>query len=243
MIRQLGRYLLFVIRTFGGMGYVLKRPRLILDQIYYLGLRSLPVASFTAIFIGMVVTLVTSYQLEAELPRFYLGATGGRTLLIELAPVVISLLVVARVGSNITARIGTMKVTEQIDALETMGINAEHYLGLPIIIAGIIVVPVLVVYCELIGLVAATVSAKLILNIPPETYIFGLRRFVVLKDVLGGLLKTILFGLTMGSVSAHYGFETGLGAEGVGESVTFSVVTSAAMIMIIDFIVAFLVFR
>lgn len=243
MVRQIGRYLLFTLRAFGGMGYVLKRPKLILEQIYQLGLLSLPVVSFTAVFIGMVVALVVSYQLEAGLPKFYVGATGGRTILIELAPVVISLLVVARVGSNITARIGTMKVTEQIDALETMGINSEHYLALPIIIAGVIVVPLLVIYGDLIALVAASISAKVILNVPVADYIFGLRRFVILNDVLGGLLKTLLFGLVMGSVSSHYGFETELGAEGVGKSVTMSVVTSAAMIMVIDFIVAFWVFR
>ncbi len=225
------------------MGYVLRRPKLILDQVYHLGLLSLPVVSFTAVFIGMVVALMVSYQLEAGLPKFYVGATGGRTILIELAPVIISLLVVARVGSNITARIGTMKVTEQIDALETMGINSVHYLALPIIIAGVIVVPALVIYGNLISLVAAAVSAKVILNIPIADYVFGLRRYVILNDVLGGLLKTLLFGLTMGSVSSYYGFETGVGAEGVGRSVTYSVVTAAALIMVIDFSVAFWVFR
>ncbi len=225
------------------MGYVLRRPKLILNQVYHLGLLSLPVVSFTAIFIGMVVALMVSYQLEAGLPKFYVGATGGRTILIELAPVIISLLIVARVGSNITARIGTMKVTEQIDALETMGINSVHYLALPIIIAGVIVVPALVIYGNLISLVAAAVSAKVILNIPIADYVFGLRRYVILNDVLGGLLKTLLFGLTMGSVSSYYGFETGVGAEGVGRSVTYSVVTAAALIMVIDFSVAFWVFR
>jgi len=225
------------------MGYVLRRPKLILNQVYHLGLLSLPVVSFTAIFIGMVVALMVSYQLEAGLPKFYVGATGGRTILIELAPVIISLLIVARVGSNITARIGTMKVTEQIDALETMGINSVHYLALPIIIAGVIVVPALVIYGNLISLVAAAVSAKVILNIPIADYVFGLRRYVILNDVLGGLLKTLVFGLTMGSVSSYYGFETGVGAEGVGRSVTYSVVTAAALIMVIDFSVAFWVFR
>lgn len=243
MIRQLGRYLIFTFRAFGGMGYVLRRPKLILDQVYHLGLLSLPVVSFTAVFIGMVVALMVSYQLEAGLPKFYVGATGGRTILIELAPVIISLLIVARVGSNITARIGTMKVTEQIDALETMGINSVHYLALPVIIAGVIVVPALVIYGNLISLVAAAVSAKVILNIPIADYVFGLRRYVILNDVLGGLLKTLLFGLTMGSVSSYYGFETGVGAEGVGRSVTYSVVTAAALIMVIDFSVAFWVFR
>lgn len=243
MIRHLGRYLLFTFRAFGGMGYVLRRPKLILNQIYYLGLLSLPVVSFTAIFIGMVVALIVTYQLEAGLPDFYVGATGGRTILIELAPVIISLLIVARVGSNITARIGTMKVTEQIDALETMGINAVHYLALPIIIAGVIVVPALVIYGNLIALVSAAISAKVILNIPVADYIFGLRRYVILNDVLGGLLKTLIFGLVMGSVSSYYGFQTEIGAEGVGKAVTQSVVTSAALIMVFDFIVAFWVFR
>jgi len=243
VIRHLGRYILFTLRAFRGLGYVLKRPKLILAQIYHLGLMSLPVISFTAVFIGMVVALVVTYQLEVGLPKFYVGATGGRTILIELAPVVISLIVVARVGSNITARIGTMKVTEQIDALETMGINSVHYLALPIIIAGVIVLPALVIYGNLIALVSAAISAKVILDIPVADYIFGLRRYVILNDVLGGLLKTLMFGLTLGSVSTYYGFETELGAEGVGKAVTQSVVTSAALIMVFDFIVAFWVFR
>lgn len=243
MVRQLGRYVLFTMRAFGGMGYVLRRPKLVLKQVYTLGLLSLPVISFASIFLGMVTALMVSYQLEAGLPKFYVGATGGRTILIEIVPLVISLLVVARVGSNITARIGTMKVTEQIDALETMGINSVHYLALPIILASIVVVPALVIYSDLISLVAAAVSAKVIVNVPIPQYIFGLKRYVILNDVLGGLLKTPFFGLAMGSISVYYGFQTELGAEGVGKSVTASVVTSAALIMILDFIVAFWVFR
>ncbi|MCK4334764.1 ABC transporter permease [candidate division WOR-3 bacterium] len=243
MVRQLGRYVLFTLRAFGGMGYVLRRPKLVLKQVYTLGLLSLPVISFASIFLGMVTALMVSYQLEAGVPKFYVGATGGRSLLIEIAPLVIALLVVARVGSNITARIGTMKVTEQIDALETMGINSVHYLALPIILASIVVVPVLVIYSDLISLVAAAVSAKVIVNVPIPQYIFGLKRYATLNDVLGGLLKTPFFGLAMGSISVYYGFQTELGAEGVGKSVTASVVTSAALIMILDFIVAFWMFR
>ncbi len=243
MVRQLGRYVLFTMRAFGGMGYVLRRPKLVLKQVYTLGLLSLPVISFASIFLGMVTALMVSYQLEAGVPKFYVGATGGRTILIEIAPLVIALLVVARVGSNITARIGTMKVTEQIDALETMGINSVHYLALPIILASIVVVPALVIYSDLISLVAAAVSAKVIVNVPIPQYIFGLKRYATLNDVLGGLLKTPFFGLAMGSISVYYGFQTELGAEGVGKSVTASVVTSAALIMILDFIVAFWMFR
>ncbi|MCK4232001.1 ABC transporter permease, partial [candidate division WOR-3 bacterium] len=133
--------------------------------------------------------------------------------------------------------------TEQIDALETMGINSVHYLALPIILASIVVVPVLVIYSDLISLVAAAVSAKVIVNVPIPQYIFGLKRYATLNDVLGGLLKTPFFGLAMGSISVYYGFQTELGAEGVGKSVTASVVTSAALIMILDFIVAFWMFR
>jgi len=243
VVRQLGRYVLFTLRAFGGMGYVLRRPKLVLKQVYTIGLLSLPVISFASIFLGMVTALMVSYQLESGVPKFYVGATGGRSLLIEIAPLVISLLVVARVGSNITARIGTMKVTEQIDALETMGINSVHYLALPIILASIVVVPALVIYSDLISLVAAAVSAKVIVNVPIPQYIFGLKRFATLNDVLGGLLKTPFFGLAMGSISVYYGFQTELGAEGVGKSVTASVVTSAALIMILDFIVAFWMFR
>ncbi|MEA3312670.1 MAG: ABC transporter permease [candidate division WOR-3 bacterium] len=243
MVRQLGRYVLFTLRAFGGMGYVLRRPELVLKQVYTLGLLSLPVISFASIFLGMVTALMVAYQLEAGLPKFYVGATGGRSILIEIAPLVISLLVVARVGSNITARIGTMKVTEQIDALETMGINSVHYLALPIILASIVVVPALVIYSDFISLVAAAVSAKVIVNVPTSQYIFGLKRYATLNDVLGGLLKTPFFGLAMGSISVYYGFQTELGAEGVGKSVTASVVTSAALIMILDFIVAFWMFR
>jgi len=243
VVRQLGRYVLFTMRAFGGMGYVLRRPKLVLKQVYTLGLLSLPVISFASIFLGMVTALMVSYQLEAGVPKFYVGATGGRTILIEIAPLVIALLVVARVGSNITARIGTMRVTEQIDALETMGINSVHYLALPIILASIVVVPALVIYSDLISLVAAAVSAKVIVNVPIPQYIFGLKRYATLNDVLGGLLKTPFFGLAMGSISVYYGFQTELGAEGVGKSVTASVVTSAALIMILDFIVAFWMFR
>lgn len=243
MIREVGKFTIFLLRSFSGIPYLIKRPMLLVKEVYRLGLLSLPIVAFTSVFVGIVTALQTYYQMQGGLPSFYVGATSTRTIMIELAPVVISLVVCGRIGAFIAAELGTMKITEQIDALKTLGINPFHFLVLPIIVSGVIVLPALIVFSEAIAITSAGVSSSVLLNIRGDDFIYGLKRFFSEKDLFGGLFKTVIFGFLITSSASYYGMNTGYGAEAVGKSTTYAVVTAASLILIFDFLIAFWIFR
>jgi len=239
----IGRFALFLFRLLQGLPYIFKRGNLLLREIYNLGLLSLPIVGFTSVFLGLVVALQTSYQMERWLPAYYIGATAARTIMIELAPVAISLVVAGRIGSFIAAEIGTMKVTEQLDALKTLAVDPIRYVCLPKVVAGIIILPTLVIIAEVISILCSGIAAKVLLGVDFTVFSYGVRRFFYLRDLFGGLLKTIFFGLAITLSGVYFGMETGLGAEGVGRSTTLAVVVASAFVLIFDFFVAFIVFR
>ena len=240
---MIGRLALFLFRLVQGLPYIFKKSGLLLREIYNLGLLSLPIVAFTAIFLGLVVALQTSYQMERWLPAYYIGATAVRTIMIELAPVAISLVVAGRIGSFIAAEIGTMKVTEQLDALKTLAVDPIKYVCLPKVIAGGIILPVLVVIAEGISILSAGLAAKGLLDVDFSAFTYGVRRFFYFRDLFGGLLKTVFFGLAITLSGTYFGMETGVGAEGVGRSTTLAVVMASAFVLIFNFFVAFLVLR
>ena len=239
----MGKFALFLFRLLEGFPYIFKKGGLLLREIYNLGLLSLPIVSFTSIFLGLVVALQTSYQMERWLPAYYIGATAARTIMIELAPVAISLVVAGRIGSFIAAEIGTMKVTEQLDALETLAVDPVKYVCLPKVVAGVIILPILVIIAEGVSILSAGMASKVLLGVDFSVFSYGVRRFFYLRDLFGGLLKTIFFGLAITLSGTYFGIETGTGAEGVGKSTTLAVVMASAFVLIFDFFVAFLIFR
>jgi phospholipid/cholesterol/gamma-HCH transport system permease protein len=243
MIRYLGRFGIFSWRVFSAFPYILRRGRLFFRQVYGLGVLSISLVLVTSIFIGMVTALQTAYQMEQALPIYYLGSTSARTIMIELAPVVISLVVAGRAGSFMASEIGTMKVSEQLDALEVMGIDPIRYICLPRVLASLIVLPVLVIFAEVISIASAGFASQVFLGVQLSSFLFGVRRFFYFRDLFGGLLKTLFFGLIIGLCGTYFGVETGLGAEGVGRSTTRAVVTATGLILAFDFLIAFFVFR
>ncbi len=242
MFREIGKIVLFMVRALKGFPYVIKKPRLILKEVYRVGVLSLPMVIFTSIFVGIVTTIQTAYQTNAALPKYLIGATAFRIILIELSPVVISLVVCGRIASFISAELGTMKVTEQIDAIKTMGLDPHKFLAFPIILATTISLPLLVIISEILATYSSMLSARWMLGLPYSIFIYGMKTFFVMKDLVGGLLKTIFFGFVISIIATYYGINTGFGAEGVGKATTYSVVTSSALILIFDFFVAFGVF-
>lgn len=243
MISGIGRFFLFFLRVVKAFPYIFTHPRLWVQQVYKLGTLSLPIVGFTSIFVGIVTALQTAYQMERGIPDYYIGSTAARIIMIELAPVVISLVVAGRVGSFIAAEIGTMRVTEQLDALESLAIDPIKYVCLPKILAGITILPLLVIIAEAVAIASAGVATKPLLGVDIGTFIFGVRRFFYIRDLFGGLLKTIFFGLIVALSGTYFGMRTRLGAEGVGRSTTLAVVGSSASILVFDFLVAFFVFR
>jgi phospholipid/cholesterol/gamma-HCH transport system permease protein len=214
------------------------------EQLYVLGVRSLPLIGIIAIFVGAVSAWQAAYQFKfIGAPLRYLGQAVGKAVVIELAPVLSAIVFAGRVGAGIAAELGTMKVTEQIDALEAMGIDPVRYLIQPRILACLFMVPFLVVFANFIAIMGGLVISVIGVNISVEMFLNGFRDSFKLQDFINGLIKAGVFGLLIGTVGCHEGFSTRGGAQGVGLATTSSVVISSVLVLIFNFIFAVILFR
>jgi len=228
-----------VIRSLPGQ---FRHSRLISDQMLLMGVNSLPLIILTSLFVGAVAAWQAAYQMQGYVPLRYLGTMVSKAVFIELAPVLTALVVAGRVGAAIAAELGTMRVTEQIDAMETMAIDPVGYLVTPRIISGLIMLPVLVMFADVIAILGSMVVAVFLVNIEPETFLNGMKSFFKVADVFSGLIKALVFGVIISSLGCFHGFNTRGGAQGVGLSTTRAVVTSSVMILIGDYIIATMLF-
>jgi len=207
------------------------------DQMVSIGVNSMPVALITAIFTGMVLALQTGYILEKKLQGIsqYLGGLVTLSMVRELGPVLTSLIVAGRVGSAMAAEIGTMKVTEQIDALETLATNPVKHLTVPRLLACTATLPLLVIFAGAVGVFGGLIVAWTRFGQSTSTYIASVQDMVGLGDLFGGLVKTAFFGVIIATVSCHKGFNTSGGAEGVGRATTSAVVVTCITVLIADY--------
>ncbi len=218
--------------------------RLYIQQVYYLGVRSLPLIAIISVFVGAVSAWQGAYQFSfIGAPLRFLGQAVGKAVVIELAPVLSAIVFAGRVGAGISAELGTMRVTEQIDALESMGISPIRYLVQPRILACVTMVPFLVVFANFIAIMGAMAVAVLGVNVSVETFLNGFRSSFRLQDFINGEIKAAVFGFVIGLVGCYEGFNTSGGAHGVGQATTTSVVVSSVLILVFNFIFALLLFR
>ncbi len=218
---------------------IFKKPfekKEILKQMYEIGVSSLPVVSLTSLFTGMVFSLQTYLGFKKLGAEVYSASVMGVSLAKELVPVLVGLMVAGRVGAAIAAELGTMKVTEQIDALFTMGTDPVKFLASPRLTAAAIMLPVLVIYGDIIGLSGAYIVDVLIMGMNYNNFYDTLMVHFEVWDIITGLIKAFSFGIIIASVSSYYGMKTEGGAEGVGKATTFAVVTSSVVILIADFV-------
>ena len=208
--------------------------RMLAVQMARLGVESLPIALFIAGFTGIVLSLQASYTFTGAVPEYFVGTLVGKTIILELGPVLTGLALAGRVGANIAAEIGTMRVTEQIDALETLGYDPVAYLVVPRVIAGVLMFPVVVAFADAIGVVGGWITALNLLDMSTPQFVRGLRLFYDPFDIQFSLIKAASFGLAVTSIGAYYGFQTAGGAEAVGRSTTQAVVVSSMMILVLD---------
>jgi phospholipid/cholesterol/gamma-HCH transport system permease protein len=214
----------------------------ILQQVYSIGIGSLPIIIVIAVFTGLVSTVQTSYQIIGSVPRYIIGTTIGRMVMIELGPILTALMVSGRCASSMAAEIGTMRVTEQIDALETMAIDPYRFLNLPRIVATFISVPILTIIAELVALGSGAFYANHFLNIPFSVFNYGLTHFFYARDFFGGLIKALFFAVVIAAAGCYFGFNVKGGAKEVGRAATYAVVTSSIGILLFDFMVALVIF-
>lgn len=203
-------------------------------QTIFSGLDSVIIVFFVDFFIGMVLAMQSAYQLEQLGATIYVAALVGVSMTREIGPVLTSLVIAGRVGAAITAELATMKVTEQVEALETISLNPVRYLVAPRFLALLIMLPCLVILGNMMGMFGGYVVGVTQLGLGHGLYIDTTIQFLTRKDILTGLLKTVVFSVIISMIACHQGLYTEGGAEGVGRSTTRSVVTSFILIIMAD---------
>jgi phospholipid/cholesterol/gamma-HCH transport system permease protein len=198
------------------------------------GVDSVPIALFIAMFTGVVLALQASYTFTGAIPLYFVGTLVGKTMVLELGPVLTGLALSGRVGANIAAEIGTMKVTEQVDALETLAYDPDAYLVVPRVLAGALMFPMVVLLADAVGVLSGWLTSLSLLDMSSQAFLKGLRLFFRSWDVWFSVIKAVSFGITVTSVGCFFGFSTQGGAEGVGRSTTRSVVASSMIILVLD---------
>ncbi len=214
---------------------VLRDRLLILRQMEHIGADSLPLVLIIGLFTGMVSAWQAAYQFKGMISFSLIGGAVSRAIFIELGPVLTAIVIAGRIGASIAAEIGTMRVTEQIDALETLAISPVRYLAMPRVIAAMTMVPLLVVFANFVALLGAFLVANFFLDLSSTAFFTSVQRFFQVKDITGGLLKAVVFGAVTSLLGCHIGFRTEGGAEGVGLSTIRSFVLSSALILMLDY--------
>jgi len=244
IITKVGGIFVLWGRFIASLRHIHHSPGLISEQLYVLGVKSLPLIIIISIFVGAVSAWQAAYQFKfIGAPLRYLGQAVGKAVVMELAPVLSALVIAGRVGAGITAELGSMKVTEQIDALESMGINPVRYLVMPRMIACLFMVPLLVLFANFIAIVGGLVVSVIGVEVSSETFLFGFRDSFKLADLINGLVKAGMFGFIIGLIGCYEGFNAEGGAQGVGKATTTSVVISSVLILVFNFIFAVILFR
>lgn len=211
-----------------------ERP-LLIQQFEQIGVRSLSIVFITSAFIGMVLALQTAYALEDFGGKLFVGTIVSLSLVRELAPVLMSLMVGGRVGAGMTAELGTMKVTEQIDALRALATNPVRKLVVPRVVATTIMFPLLTIISICFGIIGGGIIAVANLNLSANYYLRSVIETVKYNDLASGIGKTFFFGFAIALVACYNGLRTSGGADGVGRATTTTVVTGAITVLIMDF--------
>lgn len=206
----------------------------IFEQAKKAGLDSLPLVSLIALFIGFIFALQTAYFMQRIGSELYIASLVALSIVRELGPVITALVVAGRVGAAITAEIGSMQVTEQVDALETLAVSPMKYLVVPRFLALSLMLPLLTIYADAVGILGSYIICVFRLGISSSIYLRVTAEALFYKDLFTGLFKTIFFGMIIALVSCYEGFNVKGGAEGVGQATTRSVVFSFIMIIIAD---------
>ncbi len=204
------------------------------EQAMHVGYGSLFVVMLTAAFAGAVTSLQAGYQFTGSIPIYYAAGVIVESIILELGPVLTALLLAGRIGARYAAELGSMRVTEQIDALESLGRNSVSFLIIPRVVAGTLMLPVLVIVADIVGIIAGYFAAKTSLGMTHADFVHGANFFWRPFDAWYSLIKAVAFGLAVTVVPCYLGLSTQQGAEGVGRSTTSAVVSASVLILFVD---------
>lgn len=230
----IGGFSIFCLHTFQWLVGRAPNRETLMPNFYQIGVLSLPVVAMTGTFIGMVLAVQSFAQFRTIGMETRMGAVINMSLVRELGPVLAATMLAGRVGSSMAAELGTMRVTEQIDALASMGANPIHYLVVPRFLACLLLIPALTIMADFMGVIGAGAYSVLLLGVDSHHYWENSRQFVANFDMFVGLFKSLFFGGAIALISCHRGFNCSAGAEGVGRAATSAFVYSFIAILLLD---------
>jgi phospholipid/cholesterol/gamma-HCH transport system permease protein len=235
-----GRMIFFAVEAVAWMFRPPFRPELILAQMAFIGVGSVFIVGATGLSAGMVFSLQMNYALKQFAAEGYVGGSVAFSLARELAPIFTALMVTGRAGSAIATELGTMRVTEQIDAMESMAVNPIQYLVVPRIVASILMFPILTMVFNVIGYGGGYLMGVYVARIPIGPFLEHTREFMDPGDILHGLYKALVFGAIVSVITTWRGYAATGGARGVGEGTTMAVVASSISVLVADYVITFI---
>ena len=241
-IEQMGRITIFFLKAVAQFPMLLREPYKVVEQIFFIGAKSIVIVTLVGLAVGAVLGLQGYYILVKFGSDGLLGAVVALTLIREMGPVFTAIMVVARGGSAITAELGIMRISEQIDALETMGIDPLRFLISPRLLAALISFPLLTALFDTIGILGGFITGSILLGLNPGIYFSWAESSVEMADVTGGFIKAISFAALVTTICCYNGYYThlragGYGAKGVGMSTTSAVVTSCVLVLVLNYVI------
>lgn len=239
---EVGRYWIFMKGLLIKPEKFIVYYRQVMRELVSIGIGAMGIVAITSIFMGAIITIQSAYNLVNPLvPLYAVGIVTRDSIILEFSPTIIMLVLAGKVGSSIASEIGTMRVTEQIDALEIMGINSSGYLTLPKVVAAIIILPFVVLLSMFMGIVGGWAAGTLSGVVPSADYVRGVQDQFVPFNITFAMIKTVVFAFIITSVASYHGFFTEGGALEVGQSSTKAVVYSSVVILIFDYILTQLI--
>lgn len=227
----------FALASVRHIGYALRRQKLLFKQFYEVGNRSLLIVGVFGLFVGLILVLYGGDQLRRFGQEKYIGLTG-LAIVWEFGPVFTAFILAGRIGSSYAAEIGTMRVSEEIDALQAMGIRPEAYLATPRLLACALLLPVLVVYADFAALLGGAGMAWFYVHVAPREFFRLFFQYLEFQEIARSLAKSFLFGAIIATIGCYHGFRTTGGAEGVGRSTTASVVHGLLAVLVADYFIS-----
>jgi phospholipid/cholesterol/gamma-HCH transport system permease protein len=239
VLEGIGSTVLLLLRSLSYLPTLPRQFGRFIEQCYLIGYTTLPIVAILSFFIGSVLALQSGYAAQNLGPKQFIGLLVGLSMARELGPVMVAVLLAGRVGSAIAAELASMKVYQEIDALETMNIPPARILVLPRLAAALVMMPVLAIIADLVGWFGGAIVAKYthFISIEPESYFATMRQYMDFGDVWNGLVKAEIFGFAVVLVCCNIGLNTRGGPREIGASVTRAVVTSLIMILVLDYFV------
>lgn len=238
----LGEFGYLIYRVFGTLRFALRDRERLIYQLNHVGVNSLPLVALIGLFAGGIVAWQAAYQFKGMVSLSVLGGQVVRVMMMEMAPVLTALVMSGRIGASMTAEIGAMKISEQIDALKTMSIDPVRYIVMPRFLSMVIMMPVLTFFSIMIAVIGAFLVSSFFLDITYQVFFESVRTFFELGDLVGGLLKGVVFGMLISLIGCFRGMNTLGGARGLGNSTIQAFVISAIAILISDFLLWIILF-